>query len=248
MTDNNLNTVTNEFNIPMETPEEKPEPGFDETLKALQSIVGGPDDDAPEDDPADDPPGADDKPAEKPGASEIDAIMAKIEDEPESVQEAVRAALEAGKSAEQAVRELQSARQTEIDRSEALRAEENLVAEVTDLAEKFPGFTEKDLSATLLHLSKLPKPLAEALTLEEVAARALGRGTLEARRTAAPAPGGNATPAERTPDAATIIGDATPGPGSAPRAFDPGSGGDFMDIANHVTKNYGNTLVERASR
>jgi len=101
---------------------------------------------------------------------------------------------------------------------------------------------------TLDALSKMPKALAEALTLEEVAVRVIGRDALEARRTVAGTTTGTLPAVPRTADPAVVIGDATPGPGAADKPFDAGSGGDFMDIANFVTKTAGNSLVSGAQR
>lgn len=251
MTDTNLNVVTNEFNIPLppEKPADPPPPTLEDVMKALAKVE---DDPPPADPPAAPPAAPPAKPAEPPAdppkpstKEEIDALLNALEDESDGVRNAIKAALEKGANATEMLTRLMAERQADIDARESVGAEEQLVAETAELGKMYPGFTEADLKATLEHLAKLPPALAEELTLEEVAARALGRDTLEARRTAPPAPGGDAPSDRRTPDAATIIGDSTPGPGAAPKPFDAGTGGDFMDIANHVTKNFGSTLVTR---
>lgn len=251
MSEPNVTTSGGEFNIPMDLPEAEqpdvaqPATRLSETLDALSKMAGLP---APGEKAEPEPePAAKEEPAGDPEPSEIDNIMAALEDEPQAIKDAVRAALEKGVKLEAALNEINAERAEARDATELKAAEDNLVAEVSELAERYPGFTEEDLRVTLTAISKMPKATAEALTFEEAATRALGRDVLESRRTGTPALGGRtaATPAGRTADPAVIIGDATPGPGAAEKPFDAGSGGDFMDIANHITKHAGASLVSR---
>lgn len=243
MSDNaSIKGSSNEFDIPMGSADDSPAPDVSEYLAALSRVI-----EEPEAEPSPEATKARED-AEAARKASIDEVMAKLEDESDAVRDAVRTALEAGADAKQAVRDILAREQAKADESLLSKAEEQLAREADALQKVYPGFTEGDLKVTLEALAKLPQHLAEALTLEEVAARALGRATLEARRQAAPAPGDKLPPVGRTSDAATIIGDATPGPGNAPTAFDPGTGADFMDIANHVTRTAGNTLVSGATR
>lgn len=248
MSDTNVNTNGGEFDIPMDPPAEEPTPAvqMQSTLSLLEKLVQG--------DPPPAAPEPEAEPAAEPAApaapdtSEIDGIMAALVDEPQAIQDAVRAALEKGVKLETALGELQRDRAAEVDTKLAAQAEQNLVSETVALTKQYPGFTEADLVTTLTALSKMPKALAEELTLEEVAARTIGRDALESRRTVAGTHTGFEPAVPRTADPAMVIGDATPGPGAADKPFDAGSGGDFMDIANFVTKTAGSSLVSGAQR
>lgn len=255
MTESNVNsTAANEFDIPMDPPADAPQPAaqVQNTLELLEKLMQGGPADGADDAAGDDGGGAGDGAPAGDGAgegpSEIDTIMASLEDEPQAIKDAVRASLEKGMKLEAALAEIQEQRASEESAKLQAKAEENLIAEATDLTKKYPGFTEADLVTTLSAISKMPKALAEALTLEESAARALGREVLESRRSAPTTPRGDAPAVPRTSDPAVVIGDATPGPGAADKPFDAGTGGDFMDIANFVTKTAGNSLVAGSQR
>lgn len=251
MSDTNVSgSAANEFDIPMDTPEQAPEPTpaqqMQSTLDLLAKLAGA---DAPA--PAaetETPEKAEPEAAGDPVKSEIDTIMESLADEPQAIQDAVRAALEKGVKLESALAQLESERAAEQDSKLVEQAEQTLIADAVELSKKYPGFSEADLVTTLTAISKMPKALAEALTLEESAARALGREVLESRRSVPVTPGGDPPAVPRTSDPAVVIGDATPGPGAAEKPFDAGSGGDFMDIANYVTKTAGNSLVAGSQR
>lgn len=235
------NTSGNEFDIPMETPTDSPT--FDDTMAALQAIIGAPREPAAAPAPAE--PAAEGAPDAEATPDPLAEILSKLEDEPEAVRDAVKIALESAQDATTKANALIAERDAQAVERETQEAMNQLAVEAGELQKAYPGLTVEDLSKTLEHLSTLPKDLAVELTFEEVAARAIGRDVLAQRRGTTMRPMDEHPARRMSPDAASIIGDATPGPGAAAGRFDPGTGNDFMDIANFITKTDGHNLVVR---
>lgn len=216
-------------------------------LEQLKGILAEPDDETPPATPDPAKPGEKPAPAPDPAAArsaKVDALMQELAEEPEAVQKAIRAALQEGMEAKEAIAVVMQHR-------EQILAEDQLIKDVEGIEKAYPGFTAEDLKATLAHIQKLSPQLAEELSFEEIAARAIGRDVLEQRRVkpqaprsgAPPTDGGAVPPARRQPAAAQIIGDASPGD-PQPRQFDPGKGSDFQDLARLIVKEDGASLVK----
>lgn len=241
-----VNTSGSEFDIPMEAPVETP--AFEDTMAALQAIINSPERaaapapaPAPEKEAA--PADGSEKPTEEPDP--LAEVLQRLEDEPEAVRDAVKLAIDRANEATAKANELLAERNTKTHEAEVSAAMEQLAIEAGALQKEYPGLTPADLQKTLETLSTLPKDLAVELTFEEVAARALGRDVLAQRRGTTMRPMDDHPARRLSPDAASIIGDATPGAGAAAGRFDPGTGNDFMDIANFITKTDGHNLVLR---
>lgn len=238
-----VNTSGNEFDIPMEAPAEAP--AFEDTMAALQAIINSPERaaaPASEVKPEASPEGADEPEVEP---DPLAGILERLEDEPEAVRDAVKLAIDRANEATAKANELLTERNTKTHEAEVSAAMEQLAIEAGALQKEYPGLTPADLQKTLETLSTLPKDLAVELTFEEVAARALGRDVLAQRRGTTMRPMDDHPARRLSPDAASIIGDATPGAGAAAGRFEPGTGNDFMDIANFITKTDGHNLVLR---
>jgi len=225
----------------------EPQPGLADIMQSLQDILVSSDEPAPETKPGEKPT---EKPAETPPAeenasrAEIDKLMVALKDEPEAIQAAVKRALEAGVDAQEAVAAVLQERDSVI-------AHAQLVSEVNELAKKYPSFDKKQLQTTLDHLSKLPRPLADELSLEEVARRAIGEDALQKAKEPpkppapkpAPTTGAVLRPGSRLPAVAEIVGDATPGSMGDDKPFDPGKGNNFNDLASFIVKKHGDSLM-----
>lgn len=185
-------------------------------------------------------PAGEPKPAAK---SEIDAVMETLEDHPQELRDAVRAALEKGVQATEVLQQMQDA-----------AAEQSLVNEIAETMKSYPGLTEADVRAGLAKTAEIGKSnpaLADELSFEEILVRAIGSQALAARRTQAPAPKPNGAPkgapapgGKSKPAAAEIVGDATPG-ATSEKPWDPGPGNDFSDIGRHIYETAGDSLVIR---
>jgi hypothetical protein len=234
--------------------EAKPDPEvtMESTLAALRAIVGKPDPETPPDPAKARPePGKEGEGGEPPTpdaarAAQVDELMKDLEDESQSVQKAVRKALEKGMQASDTLEAL-------LDQRDQILAEERLVQNVDELAKRYPGLTPDDVVKTLEHMNtKLSPALAEELSFEEVALRALGAEILEQRKVKLaplakePAPSNSAAPGPgvRRPAVAEIIGDATPGSPGDGKPFEAGYGNDFNDLARHIVQKHGSDLVK----
>ena len=227
---------------------DEPTPSLADTLRQLTEIVS-----EPETPPATPKPG--DKPNEPPAepetpesAKEVEALMQALADEPQSIQAAVRRALESGMQAKDAIEAVLAERDNII-------AHAQLVSEVDKLGKQYPSFTPEQLQKTLDHLSKLPAALADELSLEEVAARALGRDALEQAKAQPkpPAPkaapnGAPSRPGHRMLAEAEVIGDATPGAPMDGKDFDPGRGNSFNDLAAFILKKHPGSIMLPAGK
>lgn len=223
---------------------DEPTPSLADTLRQLTEIVN-----EPETPPATPKPG--DPPAEPPvpeSKKEVETLMAELADEPQSIQAAVRRALESGMQAKDAIEAVLAERDNII-------AHAQLVSEVDALGKRFPSFTPEMLQKTLDHLSKLPEPLANELSLEEVAARALGRDALEQAKAQPkpPAPkaapnGAPSRPGHRMLAEAEVIGDATPGAPMDGKPFDAGRGNSFNDLAAFILQKHPGSIMQPAGK
>lgn len=220
-----------------EAAENQPQ-SLSDMLANLSAIVNEPEEPVPPAKPGEKPA----EPEVPPSKKELEALMEKLADEPDSVRQAVRRALESGMDAKEAVDAILTERNNIIAHSQ-------LVKEVDELSKAYPSFTPEQLQTTLDHLSKLPAHLADALSLEEVAVRAIGRDALNAAKEQPkpPAPKPGTPPASRPGSRllaeAKVIGDATPGAPMDGKPFDAGRGNSFNDLASFIVQKHGSDLM-----
>jgi hypothetical protein len=173
----------------------------------------------------------------------VDAIMQTLEDHPQEVQNAIRAALERGVKATEVLDKLQQ----ESD-------EDAFIKELATATKAYPGLTQEDVHAIIAKTAEIGKTnpaLADALSIEEIMVRTFGREKLDARRTKTPAPSKGAPKGDPPapggkgkPAAAEIIGDATPGATGA-NVYVPTPGNDFSDLGRQIYAEAGESLVIR---